>query len=138
LASEDKSNGDLEERIRNLELGQETMQRYLPRISQELLGYLLILSLPMSDRRRLELTSALLNKIKLDDATLGLILLRYFNEGKLSDFGFDDIINPLVKTFSFDRLWKVVDVEQVREIFGEMAVARWNELERYSPCKKEA
>jgi hypothetical protein len=126
-----------EDRIKNLEMSQEALSKYLLRVNQNMLGYLLILSLPMTTKRRLELTSSLLNSISLDDLVLRDVLIRYLHEGRLGEINFEQLLEPLVKVFGFDRLWKMIKVEDVREIFGEMAVIRWLELEKHSPCKKE-
>lgn len=137
LTAENDEGSELEERIHTLELSLEAVVRHTQRLNQQILGYLLVLSLPMSNKKRIESTVAILNTFKLDDQILQDILLRYFREGVKSEMSFEDLLTPIVNSFGFDRLWNTINVEDIRKMFGELGVLRWNELEKASPCKNE-
>jgi hypothetical protein len=132
-----EENPSIEERISDLERNFEALFKSINRRNQELVGQLLTLSLPMSNKRRLETTALILKTINLDDAILKSIFLRYFNEGIKSDLKFEDLIEPLINTLGFEKLWKIIDKEIIRERFGIVAESKWLAFEKQYPCKDE-
>ena len=127
----------LDQRVTDLEINFKALFNSISRRNQELLGYLLVLSLPMSDKRRLETTTSILKTTKLEPVVLKEILLRYFKEGIKSDLKFDDLIEPLINIIGFEELWKTITTEMIRELFGEVGVVKWIGYEKYYPCKNE-
>jgi len=68
---------------------------------------------------------------------LKIIIRRYVEESKKVDMKFDDMIDPLFIVFGFERLWKLLDSETIREFFGEWALNKWNEIGKNHECVGE-
>jgi hypothetical protein len=127
----------LESRVNNLEGTLKALHYSISRRNNELLGTLLVLSLPMSDKRRLETAIAVLKSIELDDLILKDVLFRYLGEGIRSNLGFADLIEPLIDGLGFEKLWKLINKEDIKKLFGEVATTKWTDFERHFPCTNE-
>ena len=123
----------LDERVTDLEHGMKSAQKQLERLTESLMGGITILCLPLPTNTRLEIG---FNLIKgLPDDILKLIIKRYIIEGKKSELRFDDLLNPMIRILSFERLWKLLDHETLRTTYGEWELNKWNEMEKNHPCE---
>ncbi|WP_337862315.1 hypothetical protein [Nitrososphaera sp.] len=123
----------MEEKVEALQRDVELLQREVQRRNQELMGALTILCLPMSTNRKLEVGFSVLRR--LPDDVLKLIIDRYTKEGIRSDMTFDQIMEPMIKSLGFERLWSIIGKEKIREEFGEWALARWTEMSKDHGCE---
>jgi hypothetical protein len=124
----------LEQRVERLEEDLKLMNRELQRRNQELMGVFTILCLPMSTSRKMEVGFSIL--IRLPEDVLKLITDRYLKEAARSDLTFDQIVEPMVKAWGFEKAWSVVTAEKIREQFGEWALGRWLEMSKTHGCEK--
>ncbi len=122
-----------EEKIETLKHEIELIHREVRRRNDEMLGYLTVLCLPMSTKRRLEIGFNLIKSLA--DETLKSIIGRYVSEASKSELTFDDIIDPLVRVIGFERAWKILPLKMIRETFGEWALARWLEMAKTHACE---
>lgn len=123
----------LDERVRDIEFGLKNAQRQFERITESLLGSITILCLPLATTKRLEIGFNLIKK--LPDDILKLIIKRYLSEGKQSELKFDDLVNPMIRVFGFERLWKLLDQEVLRETYGEWELNKWLEMGKHQKCE---
>jgi hypothetical protein len=127
---------ELRDRVDNLEASAESVLKMMNRRNQELVGLLLTLSLPMSDRRRIETSVEIMKALKLDDTILKNVIDRYFKEGIRSELRFEEIVDPLISSFGFEHIWKLVEREKIRTLFGTVAESKWMDMERNYPCEE--
>jgi len=131
----DPKDTPIEERVSYLEKELTSSRKQIEKLYEELLGTITILCLPLNKTRRLEL--GLKQVEKLPNNPLKMIIQRYVIESKKIDLSFDEIINPIVSVLGFDRAWKLLPSETIREIYGEWASAKWEEMGRNHTCEEE-
>jgi len=130
---EDEKEIPMEERVSDLERELKNTRQQIQELTQELMGTVTILCLPLSDGRRLELGFKQIER--LPNNILKMIIQRYVKESKLSDLSFDTMITPLVSVLGFERAWKVLSREIIKEIYGEWALGKWDEMAKSHPCE---
>jgi hypothetical protein len=86
-------------------------------------------------KRKLEVGFKLLVNSRLDDTVLKDIIGRYLSECAKNDLSFDSSIEPMIESMGFERLWKIMDKERLKEHFGEWSLYRWTELARGHKCE---
>ena len=123
----------IDERVSDLEKDLKNTQKQIIKLSEELMGTITILCLPLTDSRKLELgfkqVEQLPNKI------LNVIIRRYIMESKHSDLSFDTMITPVVSVLGFERAWKVITREIINDVYGEWALGKWDEMAKSHPCE---
>lgn len=124
----------LPERVSYLEDELKSTKKQLLNLTEELMGTITILCLPLPRGRRLELGFKQISKIP--DNILKLIVERYVIEAKNSDLSFDDMISPVVSVLGFERSWKILTISTIRKNFGEWAVGKWEEMAKNHPCEE--
>ncbi|MGB6673922.1 MAG: hypothetical protein WBE34_15940 [Candidatus Nitrosopolaris sp.] len=92
-----------EEKIEVLKREVELLHRELQRRNNQMLGFPTVLYLPISTKRRLEIGFIIVKDLA--DETLKAIIGRCVKEASRSEMTFDDIIDPLVRTIGFERVW---------------------------------
>jgi hypothetical protein len=122
------------ERLDDLERNFKNIQKQIERLTQELMGTITILCLPLSNGRRLEFGFKQIEQ--LPNHILQIIIQRYVTESKHSDLSFDEMITPIVSVFGFERSWKVLPRETIKDIYGEWALAKWDEMAKSHPCEE--
>jgi len=125
----------IEERVSYLEKELTSSRKQIEKLYEELLGTITILCLPINKTRRLELGFKQVEK--LPNNPLKMIIQRYVIEGKKIDLSFDEIVNPIVSVLGFDRAWKLLSSETIRENYGEWAQSKWEEMGRNHTCEEE-
>lgn len=121
------------DRVSYLERELKTAQQQITALTENLLGTITILCLPLSVGKRLEIG---FKQIKdLPDDILTIIVKRYVQEAKYSDVSFDEMISPLVAILGFERAWKILSRETVKDNYGEWALNKWEEMARNHPCE---
>lgn len=123
----------IEERLKILEDGFEGARKQTERLVEQLMGMITILCLPMSHNKKLEFGFKTIEK--LPNSILKIIVRRYVEESKKIDIKFDDMIDPMFLVFGFERLWKVLDRETVREFYGEWALNKWDIMGKSHKCE---
>jgi hypothetical protein len=123
----------LEERVAYLERELTTSQKQITNLSQELLGTITILCLPLSQSKRLEIGFKLLRE--LPPKILEVIVKRYVQESKSADLNFDGMISPIVNMLGFERAWKILSRETIKDSYGDWALGRWDEMAKSHECE---
>lgn len=124
----------ISEKVKFLEEELKSTKKQLLNLTEELMGTITILCLPLPRGRRLELGFKQIGKIPND--ILKVILERYVLESKNSDLSFDEMINPMVSVLGFERTWKILSIPTIRKNYGEYAVAKWEELAKNHACEE--
>lgn len=125
----------LEEKVSYLEDELKSTQKQIMNITQELMGTVILLCLPLSKGRRLELGFKQIRKIP--DAILKTIIETYVGESKHSDLNFDEMISPVVTMLGFERSWKILPTEIIRKYYGDYSAAKWMEMAKDHNCEEE-
>ena len=125
----------MNEAIEYLEKELTSSRKQIEKLYEELLGTITILCLPLNKTRRLEL--GLKQVEKLPNNPLKMIIQRYVIESKKIDLSFDEIINPIVSVLGFERAWKLLPSEIIKENYGEWAEAKWEEMGKNHSCEEE-
>jgi hypothetical protein len=102
LAGEQNDSISPEEQIDDLKREVELLHREVARRNQEMMGFITVLCLPMSTKRKLEVGFTIIKE--LPDPFLREILERYIKEGVKSEMNFDQIIEPMPIVTLFNRL----------------------------------
>ena len=123
----------IDERVSDLERELKNTQKQIMRLSEELMGTITILCLPLSNSRKLELGFKQVQQLPRD--ILKVIIRRYIKESKHSDLSFDAMITPVVSVLGFERAWKVLTRETINEVYGEWALGKWDEMAKSHPCE---
>ena len=128
-------NGDMpdSERIAYLEEEMKSMGKQVRSLTEQILGSVVILCLPLPRGKRLEIAFKQIEN--LPNGVLGIIVRRYITESRTSDLSFDDMLGPVVAAFGFERAWKIIEANQLRETYGDYAVLRWEEMAKSHPCE---
>ena len=128
-------NGDMpdSERIAYLEEEMKSMGKQVRSLTEQILGSVVILCLPLPRGKRLEIAFKQIEN--LPNGVLGIIVRRYITESRTSDLSFDDMLGPVVAAFGFERAWKIIEANQLRETYGDYAVLRWEEMAKRHPCE---
>lgn len=124
----------LDERVTDLERDLKNSQKQIEKLTQELMGTITILCLPLSEGRRLELGFKQISE--LPNNILGIIIDRYVKESKHSDLSFDSMVTPLVSVLGFERAWKVLTREKIKDEYGDWALSKWDEMAKSHPCEE--
>ena len=45
------------------------------------------------------------------------------------------MIDPMFLVFGFERLWKILDTETIREFYGEWALGKWDAMGKSHKCE---
>jgi len=123
----------IDERVSDLERELLNTQKQIVKLSEELMGTITILCLPLSNSRKLELGFKQIEQ--LPNNILRIIIVRYIKESKHSDLSFDTMITPVVSILGFERAWKVLTRETINEVYGEWALGKWDEIAKSHPCE---
>ena len=134
IMSDKKEEMTIEERIKILEDGFENARKQTERLVEQLMGMITILCLPMSPTKKLEFGFKTIEK--LPNQILKIIIRRYVEESKKIDIKFDDMIDPMFLTFGFERLWKILNRETIREFYGEWALSKWETMGKSHKCEE--
>ena len=121
------------ERIARLEEELKTVKRHIESLTEHLFGSITILCLPLPRGKRLEL--AFKQVERLPNGVLSVIVKRYISESRASDMSFDEMLSPPVAVFGFERAWKIIGIDHLRETYGDYAVLRWEEMAKNHPCE---
>ena len=121
------------ERMAYLEEELKALRKEVKSLTEHLLGSITILCLPLSRSRRLELGFKQVEH--LPNSILTMIAERYISESRTSDLNFDDMLSPLVAVFGFERAWKIISIDHLRDTYGIYAVLRWEEMAKSQPCE---
>ena len=124
----------IDERVSDLERDLETTQKQITKLTQELMGTITILCLPLTNSRKLELGFRQVEQ--LPNNILKVIVRRYVNESKHSDLSFDLMVTPLVSVLGFERAWKILTRETIKEVYGEWSLGKWDEMAKNHPCEE--
>lgn len=133
--SDKKEELTTDERLQILEDGFESARKQIERLVEQLMGMITILCLPMSANKKLEFGFKTIES--LPNHILKIIIRRYIEESKKIDMKFDDMIDPMFLVFGFERLWKVIDRETIREVYGEWALNKWDVMGKNHKCEDE-
>lgn len=125
----------VEERLDLLTQSIENAGKQMERLTEQLMGTIVILCLPMSSTKKLEFGFKAIEK--LPSHILKIIIRRYIEESKRVDLKFDDMIDPMFVVFGFEQLWHLVDRETIREFYGEWALNKWDTLGKSHKCEDE-
>lgn len=123
----------LDTRVEDLETDLRNTKKQVEMLTEQLMGTLTILCLPMPTGKKLEFGFKMLEK--LPNHILKVIVKRYVSESKFIDLKFDEMVDPMYRTFGFERLWKILDGETIREVYGEWSLARWQEMAKTHQCE---
>ena len=130
----DSNDATLEERVSDLEKELKTTQKQIIRLTEELMGTITILALPLSNVRKLELGFTSIRD--LPNKPLKIIIHRFVIESKNSDLNFDEMITPIVSVLGFERAWKLLSREIIKETYGDWALGKWEEMAKSHPCEE--
>lgn len=134
--SSDKDEKDIvppEERISYLEKELENTKKDLRRITENLFGAVAILCLPLNHATRIEYGMKQLEP--LPNNALSQIIKTFVKEGKNAELPFEQIISPLVSILGFERAWKILSKETIKNYYGDWAVHMWEEMAKKYPCE---
>jgi len=120
---EKKDDLTLEERIDIIQSSLENAGKQMERLTEQLMGTIVILCLPLSSTKKLEFGFKAIEY--LPTHILRIIIRRYIEESKKADVKFDDMIDPMFLVFGFEKLWKMLDNETIRKFYGEWAQSKW-------------
>ena len=123
----------IEERIDTLEQELKTAKKQIERLTEELIGTIAINCLPLPQSKKLAIGFKML-KI-LPQAPLIIIIKRYVAESRMSNLSFDEMINPIVNELGFERAWKVLSHETIKDVYGDWDLNRWKEMAKSHPCE---
>ena len=129
----DPTDVPIEERVAYLERELTTAQKQISNLTQELLGTITILCLPLSQSKKLEVGFKLISE--LPPKILEVIVKKYVQESKNVDISFDTMISPIVNILGFERAWKVLSRETVKDSYGEWALSKWDEMAKSHKCE---
>ena len=118
--TEDPNEIPLEERVDLLTSSIENAGKQMERLTEQLMGTIVILCLPMTSAKKLEFGFKSIEK--LPNHILKIIIRRYVEESKKADMKFDEMVDPLFLVFGFEKLWKLLDRETIKEFYGEWAL----------------
>ena len=124
----------IENKVQYLEQELKTLRKQMTRMTEEFMGTIAILCLPLSNSKRLEIGFKQIRD--LPNVPLKVIMKRYVIESKLSNMSFDEMINPIINVLGFERAWKVVDDETIRDNYGEWDLNRWKEMAKTHSCEE--
>lgn len=130
----EKDEEQINERLSDLERDLKSMQKQIERLTQEFMGTITILCLPLADGRRIELGFKQIQQ--LPNKILSVIIRTYISEGKHNDLSFDFLIAPMVNILGFERAWKILSRETIKEFYGEWALSKWDEMAKSHPCEE--
>ena len=125
----------IENKIQYLEDELKTMKKEMIRMIEDFMGTIAILCLPLSVQKRLEIGFKQIQQ--LPNTPLKVIMKRYVIESKASNLSFDDMINPIVSVLGFERAWKILDGETIKDNYGDWDLNRWKEMAKSNPCEGE-
>ncbi|PJC49821.1 MAG: hypothetical protein CO032_08080, partial [Nitrosopumilales archaeon CG_4_9_14_0_2_um_filter_34_16] len=120
------SEAPIDERVNDLERELKNTQKQITKLSEELMGTITILCLPLTHSRKLELGFKQVEQ--LPNNILKVIIRRYIMESKHSDLSFDTMITPVVSVLGFERAWKVITRTTINEVYGEWSLGKWDEM----------
>ena len=123
-----------EERISYLEKELENTKKDLRRITENLFGTVAILCLPLNHTTRIEYGMKQLEP--LPNNVLSQIIKTFVKEGKNSDMPFEQVISPIVSILGFERAWKILSKETIKNYYGNWAVHTWEEMAEKYPCEE--
>ena len=121
------------ERITYLEQEVKALNKQVGSLTEQVLGSVVILGLPLPRGRRLEIAFRQIEN--LPSGVLGVIAGRYVRESRMSGLNFDGMMGPLVAALGFERAWKIINIDQPRRTYGDYAVLRWEEMAKSHPCE---
>ena len=122
------------ERIVHLEEEVKALKKQVRSLTEQVLGSVAILCLPLPQGRRLEIAFKQIEN--LPNSVLGIILKRYISESRTSDLSLDAMLSPVVGVLGFERAWKIIEAGHLRETYGDYAVLRWEEMAKSHPCEE--
>ena len=122
------------ERIAYLEEELRAMKKQVESLTEQLFGSITILCLPLPRGRRLEIGFKQIGG--LPNGVLGMIVKRYIAESRTSDLSLDEMLSPVVTVFGFERAWKIIGRDDLRDAYGEYAVLKWEEMAKSHPCEE--
>ena len=120
------------ERIAYLE-GELKAMKQLESLTEQLFGSITILCLRLPCGKRLDL--GFKQAERLPNGTLPVIVKRYILESRASDLNFDDALIPLVAVFRFERAWKIIGIDHLRDAYGDYVVLRREAMAKSRPCE---
>lgn len=128
-------NGDAPagERIAYLEEEIKAIKKQVRSLTEQVLGSVAILCLPLPQGKRLEIAFKQIEN--LPNGVLEVIVRRYVSESRTSDLSFDDMLSPVVGVLGFERAWKIIDKSHLSKTYGDYAVLRWEEMAKSHPCE---
>ena len=132
--SDQNDDTPIENKVEYIEQELKLMRREMIKLTEEFMGTITILCLPLTDSRRLELGFKQISE--LPNAPLKVIVRRYVMESKMSDLKFDDMVDPMVRMLGFERLWKILDAETIKNNYGDWALSKWQEMAKNHPCEE--
>ena len=121
------------ERIEYLEGELKAVKKQIESLTEQLFGSITILCLPLPRGKRLELGFKQVER--LPNGVLNVIVKRYISESRTSDLSFEEMLSPLVAVFGFERAWKIIGIDHLRDTYGDYAVLRWEEMAKSHPCE---
>ena len=110
------------------------MKKQVESLTEQLFGSITILCLPLPRGRRLEIGFKQIGG--LPNGVLGMIVKRYIAESRTSDLSLDEMLSPVVTVFGFERAWKIIGRDDLRDAYGEYAVLKWEEMAKSHPCEE--
>lgn len=128
-------NGDAptSERIAYLEEELKAMKKQVRSLTEQVLGSVAILCLPLPQGKRLEIAFKQIEN--LPNRVLGVIVRRYITASRMGDLSLDDMLSPVVGVLGFERAWKIIEIDHLRETYGNYAILRWEEMAKSHPCE---
>lgn len=128
-------NGDAPagERIAYLEEELKAVKKQVRSLTEQVLGSVAILCLPLPQGKRLEIAFKQIEN--LPNGVLEVIVRRYVSESRASDLSFDGMLSPVVGVLGFERAWKIIDKDHLGATYGDYAVLRWEEMAKSHPCE---
>ena len=128
-------NGDAptSERIAYLEEELKAMKKQVRSLTERVLGSVAILCLPLPQGKRLEIAFKQIEN--LPNRVLGVIVRRYITASRMGDLSLDDMLSPVVGVLGFERAWKIIEIDHLRETYGNYAILRWEEMAKSHPCE---
>lgn len=127
------SEAPIKERVNDLERDLQNTQKQITRLTQELMGTVTILCLPLTDSRKIELGFKQVEQ--LPNNVLKVIVKKYVEESKHSDLSFDAMVTPVVGVLGFERAWKVLTRDTIKEVYGDWSLGKWDEMAKSHPCE---
>ena len=106
----------------------------MERLTEQLMGMIVILCLPLPSTKKLEFGFKAIEK--LPRHILKIIIRRYMEESKKADVKFDEMIDPMFLVFGFEKLWRLVESETIREFYGEWSQSKWEEMGQKHKCEE--